>query len=121
MPIADATIPTTKASQYLIAVCRHASRVNHRILARHGRDRANRPQVQHVNWTDSDGTLELNWGRCVFHAGPDALSARIEADDEHLAQVQQIIARDLERYGRRENLSVDWQRQPASGTPNDQS
>jgi hypothetical protein len=123
MPIAHASIPTTHASQYLVAVCRHASRMSHRILARHGGDRANRPQVSHVDWTDTDGTLELNWGHCTFHAGPDELTVRIEAaDDEHLEAVQQIIARDLERYGRREDLSINWRRQPApSTTPTDQA
>ena len=117
MPTANATITTTKASQYLIAVCRHGSRINHRIIARHDGDPADRPQVRHVEWTDSDGTLELSWARCVFHAGPHELTVRVVADnDEHLAQVQEIIARDLERYGRSENLTIDWRRQPAPGT-----
>jgi hypothetical protein len=115
VPTAEATVATTEASRYLVAVCRHASRVEHRILARHGHGSADRPQVTRVDWTDTDGTIELSWGRCRLHAAADELTVHLEADDDdRLGRIERIIERDLERYGRREDVAIHWRRPPTT-------
>jgi hypothetical protein len=54
-----------------------------------------------------------------MHAGPGTLTVRAEAaSEESLQRVQDLITRNLERFGRRENLKVNWRR---TGTPTAQS
>jgi hypothetical protein len=67
--------------------------------------------VQHVEWSDTDGTLVFSWARCTMQAGPDTLTVRAEAaSEENLNRIQELIARNLERFGRRDHLTVTWQR-----------
>jgi hypothetical protein len=74
-----------------------------------------RPDIQQVEWSDTHGTLGLGWGRCTMHAGPGTLTVRAEAASEQsLQRVQDLVTRNLERFGRREHLTVNWQR---PGTP----
>jgi hypothetical protein len=114
MLTAEARIQTSQPSRYLIQLCRHASSINHKILRHAGRAQA-RPEIQHVEWSDSHGTLDLGWGRCTLHAEPGALTVRAEAaSEETLQRLQDLIARNLERFGRREQLKVSWER---PGTP----
>jgi hypothetical protein len=64
-----------------------------------------RPDIQQVEWSDTHGTLDMGWGRCTMQA------VRVEAaNEEGLQRVQGLIARDLERFGRREHLQMNWQR-----------
>jgi hypothetical protein len=45
-----------------------------------------------------------------MHAGPGTLTIRAEAaSQESLQRVQDLITRNLERFGRREHLQVNWQ------------
>lgn len=116
MPTAEARIQTSQPSRYLVQLCRHAASINHKIL-RHAGRALMRPDIQQVEWSDTDGTLDLGWGRCTMHAGPGTLTVRAEAaSEESLHRVQNLITRNLERFGRREHLKVNWQ-QP--GTPTD--
>jgi hypothetical protein len=44
-----------------------------------------------------------------MQASPDRLTLQVEAaDEEHLQRVQEIIAADIERFGRRDQLKVTW-------------
>jgi len=54
-----------------------------------------------------------------MQATPGTLTLRAEAGDrESLQRVQDIIARDIERFGKRNHLTVSWQRtQAPSGQP----
>ena len=117
MPTAEARHPTGQPSRYLIQLCQHAASINHKTHRHPGRAQA-RPDIQHVEWSDTHGTLDLGWGRCTMHAGPGMLTVRAEAaTGESLQRVQDLIARDLERFGRREHLQVNWQPLPnAHGT-----
>lgn len=64
-----------------------------------------------MEWSDTDGTLILTWGRCSMHASPGTLTVHAEAtNEENLRRMQELIARDLERIGRRDHLTVNWQR-----------
>jgi hypothetical protein len=70
--------------------------------------------VKHVEWSETAGTLTLNWGTCTMQAGPDTLTVRAEAANERdLQRIQDLITRNLERFGRRDHLRVTWQRPPA--------
>jgi hypothetical protein len=52
--------------------------------------------------------------RCTLQAGPDTLTVRAEAtNEENLQRLQNLITRDLERFGRRDHLKVNWQRPEA--------
>ncbi|MGH3192518.1 MAG: DUF2218 domain-containing protein [Streptosporangiaceae bacterium] len=111
MLTAEARLQTEQPSRYLVQLCRHASLINHKILQRHGAKAQVRPEVQHVEWSDTDGTLTFSWGRCMMQAGPGTLTVRAEAaNEENLQRIQDLIARNLERFGRRDHLKVNWQR-----------
>ena len=114
MLTSEARIQTSQPGRYLTQLCQHASSINHKIL-RHPGGARKRPDLRQVEWSGTDGTLDLGWGRCTLHAGPGTLTVRAEAaNEENLQQVQDLIARNLERFGRREHLQVTWQK---PGTP----
>jgi hypothetical protein len=116
MPTAEARIPTGQPSRYLIQLCQHATSINHKILRHAGRAQV-RPDIQQVEWSESHGTLDLGWGRCTMQAGPGTLTVCAEAaSEENLPRIQDLITRNLERFGRREHLKVNWQR-PGTPTP----
>ncbi|HKS98021.1 MAG TPA: DUF2218 domain-containing protein [Rugosimonospora sp.] len=55
-------------------------------------------------------SLDLGFGRCALRAGADALTVRVEAADAgSLRRVQAVIGADLDRFGRREGLTVAWE------------
>lgn len=114
MLTAEARIVTERPSRYLVQLCRHANSMGHRILRSHAGRAPVRPDVQHVEWSDTDGTITLSSGRCTVQAGPDTLTVRVEAtSEEDLQRIQELIARNLERFGRRDHLKVRWQRPEA--------
>jgi len=58
--------------------------------------------------------ISFGWGQCTMQATPGTLSLRAEAaDEESLQRVEGIIARDIERFGKRNQLTVRWLRAPA--------
>ncbi len=116
MLTAEARIQAERPSRYLAQLCRHASSINHKILRLHAGKAQTSPEVRHVEWSDTDGTLTLSWGRCTLQAGPATLTVRAEAtNEENLERLQNLITRNLERFGRRDHLKVNWQR-PESPT-----
>lgn len=112
---AEAHIPTEAPSRYLTQLCSHASSMNsqsHKLARLH----KGGPQVQNVEWTDTDGTLTLSIGRCILHAGAGTLTVRVEAADaQGLQQLQELISRDLERFGKRRQLTVTWRQPETTG------
>jgi hypothetical protein len=112
MLTAETIIQTTNASRYLVQLCQHATKFSHRL--RHLHTTRERPEVLGVDWTDTHGTLNLSWGQCTLDADPTTLTVRVEAQtEERLRQVQDIITADLERFGRRDGVTVTWQLVPA--------
>ena len=112
MPTAQAEIRTDRASRYLIQLCRHSSHMGtgivHRLRGHGGND--TRPRVRDADWTDTDGVIDFDWGRCTLRATETALVLNAEADDDyHLEQIKAGIAVRLNRIGRRDRLSVTWQ------------
>ena len=114
---AEAHVETEHPDRYLVQLCRHAQQV-HRLRHRPRHDQAGAqppPKVEHVEWTQTRGTVDFGWGRCTMQATPGTLTLRAEAGDrESLQRVQDIIARDIERFGKRNQLTVSWQRAHAS-------
>jgi hypothetical protein len=105
----EARIETTNASRYLVHLCRHATKIG-----AHFRPGHTRPDVLDVEFSETHGTLELSWGRCVLDADPAALTVRVEADtEEHLRGIQDIVEADLERFGHRDGVRVTWRRASA--------
>ena len=117
MLAAEAQVKTEDSSRYLVQLCRHAQQV-HRMRHRprnHGGDGQPPPKVQHVECSETSGMISFGWGRCTMQATPGTLTLRAEAaDDESLQRVQDIVARDIERFGKRNQLTVSWQRAQAS-------
>lgn len=112
MPTATARVETDHPGRYLAQLCQHASHVTGRLADQH-HQAPDRPQVRHVSWTDTDGTLELTWGTCTLHAEGTQLTLRADAaTDDDLRRLRDLVTTDLERFGRRTHLTVHWR--PAS-------
>ena len=114
MLTAEARIQTEQPSRYLVQLCRHASAINHKILRLHAGKGQISPEIKDIEWSDTHGTLTFSWGRCTMQAAPGTLTVRAEAaDEENLQRTQDLITRNLERFGRRDHLKVTWQRPEA--------
>jgi len=120
MPTAEAHIPTERASRYLVQFCRHLgqmSRMRHQPPARHG-DGDTPPTVQHVDYSDTRGVIRFTDGQFTLQATSDTLSLRIDADNEDtLQRLQNGIAARLEKIGRRDQLTLAWQRHQTPPAP----
>ena len=118
---AEADIQTEYAARYLARLCGHAGkmgtagpRLGHRPRS-HARGGAP-PEVQHVECSGTEGTVSLDCGQWTMRASPGLLAVRAEAaDQESLRQIQDLITARLQKFGRRENLTVNWQ-QPQPDT-----
>jgi hypothetical protein len=121
MPAAEAHIQTEQPTRYLAQLCKHAGQVHrlrHRPPAHGAGDGQSPPRVQHVECTETNGIVNFGWGQCTLRATPHTLTLRAEAaSEEDLRRVQDIVASDIERFGKREHLQVTWQRpQPYAPT-----
>jgi hypothetical protein len=116
MLAAEAQVKTEDPSRYLAQLCRHAQQV-HRMRHRprnHGGDGQPPPKVQHVECSETSGIISFGWGQCIMQATTGTLTLRAEAtDQDSLQRVQDIVARDIERFGKRNQLTVSWQRAEA--------
>jgi hypothetical protein len=67
--------------------------------------------VRHVDWNDTQGTIELSVGRWTMHAAANTLTLRVEAASEgDLKRIQSLVGGRLEQIGRRDRLTVGWER-----------
>jgi hypothetical protein len=99
MLIAEARVETERSSRYLAQLCRHVNKASQAS-----------PQMQaHVEWSDDRGEISFGWGRCTLRADPGVLTLRAEApDEESLRRLQDRVSERLQRFGRRDNLTVTW-------------
>jgi hypothetical protein len=122
MLTAQAQVQTPKPGRYLAQFCRHASQMDggpgHGLGGHSGHSgQGTRPEMRHVEWSDTDGSLILNWGQCTLRAAPGVLTVRAEAaDEENLARIQDLVSARLQRFGRRDHLTVAWNRTQSPGT-----
>jgi hypothetical protein len=115
----EARIETDRPGRYLRQLCKHAASMGgargHGARV-HLRRMLARDEVQvHAEWSDTHGVVTFDpWGLCTIQAVANALTLRIEAaDEESLLRIQDIVTRNLDRFGRRDRLTVEWQ-QPAA-------
>jgi hypothetical protein len=113
MPILEAQIETERASRYLVQFCKHAAAMGSggHTPRMHLHGAMTRREVQvHVEWSDTRGTVTFTpWGQCTLAADAGTLTLRIEAGGEDgLHQIRDVITRDLERFSRRNPLTVTW-------------
>jgi hypothetical protein len=116
MLTAEALVETEHPSRYLVQLCRHLSEMGqhlrHRPRTRDGGHAP--PEVRHVECSETHGIVRLSWGQWTMQASADALTLRVEAaDEENLRRIQDLVAGRLERFGRRDHLTVNWQRPQA--------
>ncbi|WP_369245002.1 DUF2218 domain-containing protein [Streptomyces sp. R41] len=120
MPIAEARVETDRASRYLAQLAQHAQQMgrhaNYRPRAHTSGNSHTPPEVQHAEWTDTHGIVRLSLGQWTMQAAADTLMLRAEADNEEdLQRIQELLALRLEKIGRRDHLTVTWQRLEATG------
>jgi hypothetical protein len=114
MLTAEADIRTEHAATYLARLCGHAGkmgtagrRLSHRRPPHAGGDVA--PEVRRVECSRTEGTVSLDWGQWTMQAFPGRLTVRAEAaDQESLRRIQDLLTSRLQKFGRREHLTVDW-------------
>ncbi|MEV0904247.1 DUF2218 domain-containing protein [Streptomyces hokutonensis] len=129
MLTAEARIATERPTRYLVQLCKHfdnrGRHLTHRPRTHTPPDAPDiRPEEIQVEWTDSDGTLRLPWGRCTLRATPGMLRVHVEAEDqESLGRLQDLVTTHIGRFSRRDPLTVDWNPseatvdQPGEATP----
>jgi len=116
MLTAEARIDTERPSRYLVQLCKHAAAMG--ATQGHGprvhlRGLLARREVHvHAEWSDTQGTVTFTpWGRCTLTADATTLTVRIDAaDEDDVHRIQDVITRNLNRFGRREHLTVQWHR-----------
>jgi len=119
MLTAEAHVETERPSRYLAQLCRHVDNIyNAERELRHrrhshatggGQERPGLPV--HVEWSETRGTVTFGEGKITMQTSPGALTLRAEAaDEEALRRIQDLVAGLLGRFGRRDHLTVCWQR-----------
>jgi hypothetical protein len=137
MLIAEARVETDRPGRYLTQVCQHLSNRGRHLGTSKGRQMRHRPgghrdddaqpgtaEQVHVEWSETEGTVTFPGGQCVLRASGDALLLRAEAADAGTLEfIENLIASHIDRFSRREPLTVAWQRagapatQPSPGGP----
>jgi hypothetical protein len=113
MATSEARIYTDRASRYLVQICEH---LNHLLNMRHvdhgGGARADRPTLTApVTWTPSQGVANFDAEIVNLTADADLLTLRATTEgDEDLRRLETLLASRVETIGRRDQLSVIWQR-----------
>ena len=124
MPTAEASIKTEHAARYLVRLCGHLGKMGaagHRL----GHQRPSHapggtpPEVRRVECSETEGTVSLDWGRWTMRVRPGLLVIRAEAaDEDSLRRIQDLLTARLQKFGRREHLTVSWQfSAPGRGRP----
>ena len=120
MLTAEADIQTEHAARYLARLCGHAGKMGtagHRLGHRppsHARG-GGPPEVRHVECSGTEGTVSLNCGQWTMRALPGLLAVRVEAADEQsLRRIEDLLTMRLQKFGRREHLTVTWLRPEAA-------
>lgn len=123
MLTAEAHIETERPGRYLAQLCMHVNNVyntdrdlhqdrRHRRRSHVAGGGHRRPRLPvHVEWSETHGTITFGEGKITMQASSGALILRADAADEQtLLQIQDLLTGLLDRFGRRDHLTVDWQR-----------
>jgi hypothetical protein len=110
--ISTAVVTTDRPARYLTQLARHAAAMS----GGHGSHPALPMQVEQS--ADRVVFRFVQRGLCVLEADETTLTIRVEAAEEAaLRRIQDIVAADLGRFGRREQLSLTWRADPAGPVP----
>ncbi|RJL24456.1 DUF2218 domain-containing protein [Bailinhaonella thermotolerans] len=101
MLTSEARVPTPSGARYAKQLCGH---MGHRVR---------------TEWTPPDGVIEFpDGGSCHLTATQDALLLTLRADQPGtLDRMRTLVAVHLERFGRRDGLTVDWSEARVTGPP----
>lgn len=92
MTTSTARVTTDRPAPYLKQLCKHFG------------------HKTEVEFDDERGRIALGAGTCELAVEPDALELRASAaSTEERERVEQVIGSHLERFGRRDGLSVTWE------------
>ena len=87
-----AEVATDKPVAYMRQLCKH---FGHKVDASFG---------------DDTGYIQFDFGRCDLHANNGTLTLDVSAPDaDGHERMERVIGSHLERFGRRDELSVAWQ------------
>jgi uncharacterized protein len=86
-----AEVATDKPVPYMRQLCKH---FGHKVDASYGGD---------------SGYIQFDFGRCELHTADGTLTLEVSAPDpESHERMERVIGSHLERFGRRDGLSVTW-------------
>ncbi len=86
-----AEVATDKPVAYMRQLCKH---FGHKVDA---------------SFDDDSGYIQFEFGRCELRTGERALNLEVSAPDaESHERMERVIGSHLERFGRRDELSVTW-------------
>ena len=112
MLAAEAVVQTQHPDRYLARLGQHAAKMGQHTRHRprnHGSGEGP-PEIQQAEWSGAHGTVRLSSGGWTMQASPGTLRLRAEAADEaSLRRIQDMLTERLEKFGRREQLTVTWQ------------
>jgi uncharacterized protein len=87
----QAAVSTEKPVPYMRQLCKH---FGHKVDA---------------VFTDDSGYINFEAGRCDLRAGDGELFLTVTADsEENRERLRNVVGSHLERFGRRDELSVSW-------------
>ena len=115
MPTAEADVQTEHAASYLARLCGHAGKMGAAGQRLHHRPRSHArggapPEIRQVECSETEAAVTLNWGQWVMRARPGLLAVRAEAaDQENLRRIQDLLTARLQKFGRQERLTMNWQ------------
>jgi hypothetical protein len=126
MLTAEARVETERPSRYLVQLCQHIGHMGDE--SRHLRHRPAAPgheerrdvRLSIVESSNTHAVVDFApWGRCAMEATSNALLLRVDAtDEESLRRLQDVLSRNLTRFGRRDHLEVTWH-EPDTGVAPD--
>ncbi|QYN36491.1 DUF2218 domain-containing protein [Pseudonocardia sp. DSM 110487] len=114
MPTAEAAIDTPRAARYLAQFGKHARAMGgtrgHGMRMHGGNPLASGEVNLHVECADDQVVVTFDpWGSATLRVQDDRLTVRADAaDEQNLHRIQEILTRDIERFGRRDQLTLTW-------------
>ncbi|MEU9046458.1 MULTISPECIES: DUF2218 domain-containing protein [unclassified Kitasatospora] len=94
MPISTARVATDRPGRYAKQLAAHMGR---KIEAAYSEETGR-------------GTLVFSAGTATLEAQPDALLLTVEGERDNLPGLEDVVGRHLVRFGVRDELVVEWQR-----------
>jgi hypothetical protein len=63
-----------------------------------------------TSFGEDSGYIQFDFGRCELHAANETLRLVVSAPDgEQHERMERVVGSHLERFGRRDGLTVSWQ------------